>query len=396
MRYTIEYDTDIDDEKIEYIQASNTLPIGKASITGYEMLLSVGDEFIADDIIATKRVDDLGNLLICGDLNYLLYPNSYYIPFSVQGYDENVKGYIMEAYLATNDEFDLTEKLSVTYGIYDKYGINDAHISIDMRNQLLEMNVLYNNDGDNISNKYTSFTGLNNFTLTNTYISNENDKFDFIGSLPYIRSVVDYLPGGNDTGDFMITISESPVAGAKWMSDNSKYDYFVAKYKSINAQLNNAYYTLENNFSIDSKFYNTYGKAKFFTVGNNSDSMVKLDSVRCKFHFGVKLNIITSTDQFIDKFRNFIKEYIEKDDKITTSGQDLYIMNMISEIRTNFSEIAYIEYYGFNSYDYMAQKVIGPDLTDYQNNFIPEFLNLDTLINSNGEMYPNIIVDILP
>lgn len=395
IRYTIQYDTDNEDEQIEYIQASNTIPVGKESITGYDMLFNVGDEFISDDILATKKVSDLGNLIICGDLNYILHANDYYLPFSIQGYDDSVQGYIMEAYLATNDEIDLSEKLTITHGIYNRHGVMDQNIAIDMRDQLIEMHVLYNNNGSNINNKYTGFRGLNNYTLTNTYISNENRRFDFIGSLPYIRSVVDYLPGGTDEYDFRITISESPVVGAKWASDKKQYDYFIAKYKQINEQLNSAYYSLENNFSIDSKFYNTYGKAKFFTVGNSADSMVKLDSVKCKFHFGVKLNIITSTDQFIKNFREFIKNYIESDDKITTYGQDLYIMNMISEIRSNFSEIGYIEYYGFNSYDYMAQKVIGPDLTNFHDKFIPEFLNLDTLVDFNGEAYPNITVDIL-
>lgn len=395
IRYLIEYDTDIEEEKNQYIQASNTIPIGKQSITGYQMMFNVGDEFIANDIIATKRVSDLGNLIICGDLNYILHANNYYIPFSIQGYDPDIQGYIMEAYIATDDEIDLSEKLAITYGIYNKAGEMDQNIAIDMRNQIMEMNVLYKNDGNNITNKYTSFAGLNNYTLTNTYISNENQKFNFIGSLPYIRSVADYLPGGTEDGDYKIVITESPVIGATWAANKTRYDYFISKYKNISEQLNSAYYSLENNFSIDSKFYNTYGKAKFFTVGNNADSMVKLDSVKCRFHFGVKLNLIGSTDQFINNFRAFIKEYIESDDKITTSGQDLYIMNMISEIRSNFGEIAYIEYYGFNSYDYMAQKVIGPDLTDFQDKFIPEFLNLDTLTDSNGELYPNITVDIL-
>ncbi len=395
VRFTIQYDTVEESEKYQYIQGSNTLPINGTSITGYDMLFKVGDTFIKNDIIATKKVSDLGKLLICSDFNYLLYSNDYYVPFSIQGFDDTVQGYIMEAYISTNDEIDLSEKVTITHGIYDKTGNEDENLAIDMGNLLLEMNVLYDNDGNNIINKYTDFAGLNNFTLTNTYISNENEKFDLIGTLPFIRSVMDYLPGGTQENDYKITISESPVIGAEWGSNRDNYDYFISKYDDINSHLNSAYYTLENNFSIDSKFYNTYGKAKFFKVGNNEDSMVILDSVKCKFHFGVKLNTIASTDLFITNFRTFIKEYIESDDKITTNGQDLYIMNMISEIRSNFSEIAYIEYYGFNSYDYMAQKVVGPDLTDYQENFIPEFLNLDTLVDSNNITYPNIIIDIL-
>lgn len=395
IRYTVEYETDDPAEKYEYIQASNTLSINHESVTGYEMLFSVGDKFIKDDILATKRVTDKGQLIICGDLNYMLYPNGYYIPFAIQGFDDSVGGYIMEAYLATNDEIDLAEKLTITHGIYNKDGEEQNNLALHMGNQLLEMNVLYNNNGGNILNKYSAYAGLNNFTLTNTYISDENQKFDLVGTLPFVRSVVNFLPNGSDSANFKIKISESPVVGAKWVSDHTRYDYFIAKYNDINNKLNSAYYTLENNFSIDSKFYNTYGKAKFYSVGNYSDTMSKLDSVRCKFHFGVKLNTVTTTDQFIINFRKFIKEYIESDSHITTNGQDLYIMNMIADIRSNFSEIAYIEYYGFNTYDYRAQTVVGPDLTNYQGEFIPEFLNLDTVTDSNGETYPNITVDIL-
>lgn len=395
VRYIIEYDTDIEDEKIVYIQASNTLPINHESITGYKMQLNVGDTFIENDIIAIKRVSDLGNLVICADINYILYANNYYIPFSIQDYDSETQAYIMEAYIGTNDQIDLSEKLTITHGIFDNNGVENHFVSIDMGKLTMELNVLYNNDGENIPNKYTNFAGMNNYTLTNTYVSDENNKFDLIGTLPFIRSVVDFNPGGISDNDYKIKITETPLVGAQWASDLNLYDYFVSKYDKINDKLNDSYYTLENNFSIDSKFYNTYGKARFYTVGNMVDSMQKLDNVKCKFHFGVSLNTISSTEQFVTDFRNYIQQYIESDDKITTTGQDLYIMNLISSLRTNFSEIAYLEYYGFNSYDYSAQKIIGPDLTDYQENFIPEFLNLDTLVNENGVRYPNIIVDIL-
>ena len=402
VRFTVEYDTDDDAQKIEYIQASNAFSIitdesgsYPRSITGYKMLFKVGDTFIANDVLATKRVTDLSNLLICGDLNYNLYSNGYYIPFIIQEYDVTTGGYVMEGYIASNDEIDLSEKLTITHGIYDKTGNEHQNLSIEMGNQILEMNVLYNNEDLNGENKFRFFSGLNKYTLTNTYINNENKTFNFIGTLPFIRSVVDFAPGGKDPNDYKIIIDETPVIGARWATNQDNYDYFISKYTELNTQLNSAYYMLENNFSIDSKFYNTYGKARFYTVGNKADSMVKLDSVRCKFHFGVKLNTITSTEQFISSFRKYIQEYIENDDKITTSGQDLFIMNLISDLRMNFSEIAYLEYYGFNSYDYMAQKVVGPDLTDYQQKFIPEFLNLDIVSDVNGEQYPNIIVDIL-
>ena len=395
IRYTIEYDVDDEGEKYQHIQASNTLPIGKASVTGYKMNLKVGDTFIQDDILATKRVTDLGQLFIMGDLNYMLYANEYYMPFSIQDVDSSTGDVILEAYLGTDDTIDLAEKLTVNHGIYNKDGTENTFIAIDMANLILEMNVLYNNNGDNIQNKYTEYAGFNNFTLTNVYISDEGDTFDLINTLPFIRSTVDFVPGGDLDGDFKITISESPMIGAEWAADLKMYDYLVEKYASIDSKLNDAYTSLENNFSIDSKFYNTYGKARFYSVGNQVDTLSKLDSVKCKFHFGVSLNIISSTEQFITEFRDFIQDYIESDEKITSIGQDLYIMNMIAALRQNFSEIAYIEYYGFNSYDYMAQRIVGPDLEEYFEDFIPEFLNLEIVTDVNGTKHPNITVDIL-
>ena len=50
---------------------------------------------------------------------------------------------------------------------------------------------------------------------------------------------------------------------------------------------------------------------------------------------------------------------------------------------------------GFNSYDYMAQRIVGPDLEEYFEDFIPEFLNLEIITDVNGTKHPNITVDIL-
>ena len=395
VRYIIKYDSESDEPEIEYIQASNTIPVGKQSVTGYAMKYSVGDTFIAGDILATKRVTDLGNMLICGDLNYQLYNNLYYFVYSVQDYDPEANVYTLEAYLSTADEIDLSQKLVITHGIYNVSGEETENVLIDMQKNVGEMNLLYNNEGNNIANKYTGFAGLNNYTLTNTYISNESDPFDLISTLSYIRSTLDFIPGGEEPDDYMITLSESPVLSALWADDGSQYEYFIQKYNSINTALGATYLMLENNFSIDSKFYNTYGKARFYTVGNNVDSMVKLDTVRCKFHFGVSLNTISSNDLFLSNFRSYVQNYIEDSSAIDVGSRDVYIMNLIATLRENFPEIAYIEYYGFNSYDYKAQKILGPDLDAYQEYYIPEFLNLDIVTDSNGQKYPNIVVDIL-
>lgn len=444
VRFTILYDTEDEEEKIGYIRGSNTLPINGKSITGYKMRFGVGESFVAGDILATKRPDDLGNLLIIGDLTAdnaktidgttfisALRNNGYYTAFSIQDYTTSGNGYIMEMYISTEDEIDITSKIVLTHGVFSMNGKEQGHIAVPMNNQLLEMNVLFNNPGNNRVHKYSGFTGLNMYTLTNTYVSTEDDPYDFVGTLPFIRSTVEYYPSwvlmpnylytedskifctkdkepiivkdpeiddylALDLGDnFTIVITESPVIGAMWATNKANFDYFIKESRRIHDALTLAYYKLENNFSMDNKFYNTYGKARFFTIGNHIEDMVPLNSVRCRMHFGVRLSIISSTEQFITKFRQFIKGYVEADDRISIDGQDLYMMNLIHELELNFDEIEHLEYYGINIYDHGAQKILGPDLTDYQENFIPEFLNLDTDTDANGRTYPAIVVEIM-
>ena len=155
------------------------------------------------------------------------------------------------------------------------------------------------------------------------------------------------------------------------------------------------HYSLENNFSIDTKFYNTYGKAKFYTVGNTSDYMLNLDNVKIALRFGIKLNVQYNQETFIPNFREYIKDYIENSDSIGTSSQDIFILNMIADAKAAFSEIAYIEYYGFNIYDHMAQKIVGPSIEEYIDSYIPEFINIKTAYTSDGVAYPDINVTIL-
>ena len=100
-------------------------------------------------------------------------------------------------------------------------------------------------------------------------------------------------------------------------------------------------------------------------------------------------------ETFIPNFREYIKDYIENSDSIGTSSQDIFILNMIADAKAAFSEIAYIEYYGFNIYDHMAQKIVGPSIEEYIDSYIPEFINIKTAYTSDGVAYPDINVTIL-
>ena len=242
--------------------------------------------------------------------------------------------------------------------------------------------------------KYSDFKGLNEFTYTNAYTTSSTNLAYFVEDLQFIRSTIDYLPGSTNK-DWIINVSEVPMVQASWAIDTTRFFNFIEDYKAMDGIMQDVYYNLENNFSIDTKFYNTYGKARFYTVGNTVDSMHKLDNVKISMRFGVKMNVQANQETFIPNFREYVKNYIENSDSIGTISQDIFILNLIADAKQNLNEISYLEYYGFNNYNHMAQKIVGPAIDEYVDEYIPEFVNLKTAYTTDGVAYPDIKVTIL-
>ena len=281
------------------------------------------------------------------------------------------------------------------YGVFNKQNVENRNCPVPMKDIQIEVSALYDNDGANIPNKYAAFKGLNSFTLTNTYITDPDTLAHFVEDLTFVRSTIEYYPGLSPE-NYTIVIDEIPVVQATWALNSDRLNYFIQQYKELDAMLQTITYDLENNFSIDCKFYNTYGKARFYTVGNYSEDMVPLDNVKIRMRFGVRLNTKFTSATFITNFRQYVKDYIESTDSVGTVSPDIYILNLISALKENFNEIAHIEWYGLNSYDHMAQKIISPPTNDFIREYIPEFVNLQTVYTANGEAYPDIDISIIP
>lgn len=391
----IEYE----DKSQEIIVSSNVVSDDPNIATGYKMNFNVGDSFLKDDILASKYVTDLGKLKLIGDINQSLYVNGMYIPFVIEEVDTSSGDspiFKCSAYLSTNDMIDNNANVEIMNGIYNSDGTPNTNVAMTIQNLDFEIHAMYKNDDINFPNKYTNYPWVAGYTMCNTYSTTDDSPISLYEPITFIRSVIDYYPitGDSQEGDYGITIDEVPLLSYDWAQDPDNFVQFVSKIRSIYGILQQAYYNLENNFAIDLKFYNTYGKARFYKVGL-ATANTSLNNVSVSFRFGVRLNVVASTDSFIDKFRNYIKEYIENMDDVTSEGQDTYILNMVSDIKANMSEIAYIVYYGFNVYDHEAQKIVGPDLDSYQEDFIPEFINIQIAYDADGEPYPDIEVDIL-
>ncbi len=204
-----------------------------------------------------------------------------------------------------------------------------------------------------------------------------------------INEEIATLTGGTTT----YTIKGVPVLKAEWIKNTTNSQYVVNAIENNYTFVDQVYQYLENNFSIDMKFYNTYGRSRFYRVGlgNNTDNMQILDRVNCSFKFGVKIDSTTTVDTFKTRFCEYVKSYIESINNIESEGKPIYIMSLIAALKEKFGEIIYLEYYGMNNYDHSVQKVTSnfDDVISNlgYNEYVPEFINANG-VNNDFEIEP--------
>lgn len=366
-------------------------------ITGYQLLVNTYDRFIEGDTLATKKVEDFGKIRACLDIKDLLQNHDLYIPMVIEEYNEEVEAFTLCAYISTDDIID-DGTLLIDHGIFDTTGYEDENISIPYSNLKFEVSVFYNNDTTNFTHKYSSFDYFRKHTLTNTYAEDSESGVNLINHIEYIRSTLVFSEDSTETNpdEYVLTIKEIPFTKANWIKSSSNFTYLINTMVDNYAKLQDISYQLDNNYGIDLKFYNTYGKSKFFKAGYKNE-WKPLSQVNCSFRFGVYLTSVTNQTSFLSQFKEYVKNAVES---INFSGgtQSIYIMSLINDIQKNFSEIGYIEYYGFDEHNTDIQKiepVSTSEMSDYLlTNYIPEFINICTYVQ-NGENIPNIQVEFL-
>ena len=132
-----------------------------------------------------------------------------------------------------------------------------------------------------------------------------------------------------------------------------------------------------NNYSVDLKFYNTYGRSRNFRIGENNQI---LDTVNCRLGFRIALHAGVD-DEILNSIKIFIKDYVED---INTNGLNgIYISRLIKDVSENFDCIRYMIFTGINGYDASVQNIENITI-DMENmtkeeriNFVPEFLNIE-------------------
>jgi len=331
--------------------------------------------------LAVKKVKDLGKLKLIGGIKGITLENNMYFPFVIESYNEESNYYTLVSYLSTNDYISLNKTMLLDGGILDINGNKNTSVSIPIDNFDIEMHAFFKNDDTNYAHNYSNIPYVSGYTLTNSYTQTNESSIAFIKSMDFIRGNMKYLDVSNSEYDYSILLKEVPLVKANWIKNYNNLEYFIAAIERNYKLVENAYELLENNFSIDMKFFNTYGKSRFYKVGIK-DTSTTLNSVNCSFRFGISLSSISSFDIFRDKFKTYVKDYIESLNDVDNQGKSIYIMNMIADIKNNFPEISHIEYYGMNIYEHEAQKIESlneeeiKEMSNGVSAYVPEFINI--------------------
>lgn len=378
----------------------------------YNTNLIAGSTIVAGNNIAVERDVDAQAIRVVGMFKQDNQVNSeYYIPFIFDSYNSVNDSYDFSAYISTDDVINQRDMLHLDDGIYvSRSANNDDSLYIDPEKTGLSIGIFVNFDNDNLSvisfdadyaRRYNNMPYTSSYTLVNVYESLEEEPVKFLELYRFIRSTSkiqrsDYVRIEPNTlttiveSNIYTEIREMPVVRAEWAASPGNIFDLFRLLKANHDWISEAYNLLDNNFTINMKLFNTYGRSRYLLIGNyytnedatDSSTLVSLDSVNLRFRFGVKLRSLVDPEDFRSRFTSYIRAYVENFNSVENYGISIYMSELYTKLNQKFKdEIIFLEFYGINDKDAQSAQVIKPwayeDINALgYNKYIPEFISL--------------------
>ena len=232
----------------------------------------------------------------------------------------------------------------------------------------------------------------NDYTVTNVYEINDGLKI-YEQFSEIINTKIDIISSTRDAFNVQnITygIVGIPVVGYHYVYRGEQYVQYLldAIYERKN-YIDNCIELLENNMNIDFKFFNTYGPSSIYYIGDAKKTMIGHIDLSMKFRLSMKKTTDIITKQNIIES---IKSYIE--DLYDTGNWDA--PTMITQIMNEYSDrINFIEFMNYNNFWLGVQHIW--KLTDVEDSplVIPEFLNIRNVLDNDGNLVPDIEIEVI-
>jgi hypothetical protein len=319
-----------------------------------------------------------------------------YIDFKPKGYYSNNK-ITYEAKITTTDFIDIDEMMEFENSIKieeNSKGITLPSSFLPYEDLKLEICCFYKNASSSSSNttqRLSSLSELQEYTLVNIYETEQDIKlFENLDSIINSKLSV----GKTTDSNFEFRIESSPVVRYNYLKNIDPTDLLeVINDYIVNIEDNLD--KLENNFNVDLKFANTYGKSNWFVI-SDGDNVETIDRTNISLNFRIKTKLQVDSDN-INEIKDLIVEFVEKLN--TSEGNVLYISNLIRQLEDSFDYIIYVHFKGINDYDSNYQIIENAaSLTNVSKdelyNYVPEFINLHKQIevkNTGSSVYNSTI-----
>ena len=195
------------------------------------------------------------------------------------------------------------------------------------------------------------------YTMTNRFV-NDYRNLELYKPMGMMRS---HVKIEKDNGKYLINANLIPFLRWDLPLDEKRMAFFVQafnnQYKAMEPVLNK----ISGNAFLDFKLFNTYGKSNNYYVGpqegvdNLRDSNILLDDVYIKIKLRMAVYNRSLYTQTADEVK---KEIISFFDKLNNGDSlDVHVSNIIRNIESNHSNVKYIRFLGFNSYDQSKQSI---------------------------------------
>ena len=215
--------------------------------------------------------------------------------------------------------------------------------------------------------------GLEGFTVTNMYTVDDSVEL-YINYSQIIQSQVSDITIENRYSvEKGFHIKSVPCVRRSYVDNDLNMESFVNEIDYKKAYIDNALALLDNNMSIDFKFFNTYGPSQIYSTDlAGAEPIARTNLTIC---FATKL-LGTADKNIKDFIIADVKAYVEDLNDISS----LHIPNLIAQITNSYSkQLEYFEFIGFNDCGPGIQHLYrhNPETV----NATPEFLTVHTNTN---------------
>lgn len=327
--------------------------------------------YTVDVVIYSTNEEASGEKIIPSNIGLILYfdtQDGHYIELSyIETLKGEIKGFRFKGEIETDDMID-NGLISITNLLPKVENPTKETKMVSMDNVPMKLLSFYNyGDLTEASHEYKSIPKFKNWTLTNIYTPIENELY-LAYPLTLMKSTVKFLPDNQE--QFYFYVKDIPMIKRDFLLDEENLKMTLNKIESQHTFLYDSMESITSNFTINMKFFNTFGKSKMFKLSNGK----LLNKTNCTLDMSIKFNDGIIIEDYVSNIKRFIKQYIESINN-TKSINQIHISELITALHNTYEQISHIIFNSLNGYESSVQSIeMVDDVTQFSSR--PEFLTI--------------------